>query len=190
VRPVLPAPVPDLRPFALRLFVVLVPLVSLLMLGRLVADWAEVARVTGEAPGPSAPRGFDWVQWEDRDGEIVAAYVYPGGTAFAAGLREDAVLFHLEFQKFFSADDVKRAVEDVRPGDVLVYDVVQHGQAQSFEIAITRYPTFLYPLSGSLWQSSLWGFGLAALPHLLRLVVVAPLAVRSARAGPTLEPCG
>ena len=84
-----------LRPssLALRAFVVLVPLVSLLMLGRLVADWMEIARVTGEAPSASAPRGFDWVQWQDRDGEIVAAYVYPGGTAFAAGLREGAVLY-------------------------------------------------------------------------------------------------
>lgn len=173
---------PALRPFALRLVVVVVPLVSLLMLGRLVADWREVARVTGAAPGPSAPRGFDWVQWEDRDGEIVAAYVYPGGTAHAAGLREDAVLYQLEFQQFFSADDVKRAVEGVRPGDVLMYDVVQYGQAQAFEIPITRYPTFLYPLDAALWQASLWGFGLAAFLHVLGLVIVAPLALRSARA--------
>ncbi len=167
---------------ALRVLVVLVPLVSLLMLGRLVTDWMEIARVTGEAPGPSAPRGFDWVQWQDRDGEIVAAYVYPGGTAFAAGLREDAVLYQLEFQQFFSAEDVKRAVEGVAPGDVLVYDVVQNGQLQSFEIGITRYPTFLYPLSGPLWQASLWGFAVVAFLHLLGLIIVAPLVWRSPRA--------
>ncbi len=173
-----------LRPsaVALRAFVVLVPLVSLLMLGRLVADWMEVAQITGEAPAPSAPRGFDWVQWQDRDGEIVAAYVYPGGTAYGAGLREDAVLFQWEFQQFFSAEDVKRAVEGVAPGDVLVYDVVQRGQPQSFEITITRYPTFLYPLSGPLWQASLWGFAVVAFLHLLGLVIVAPLAGRSPRA--------
>jgi signal transduction histidine kinase len=167
---------------ALRAFIVLVPLVSLLMLGRLVADWVEVAQVTGEAPRASAPRGFDWVQWQDRDGEIVAAYVYPGGTAFAAGLREGAVLYQLEFQQFFSAEDVKRAVEGVAPGDVLVYDVVQRGQPQSFEIGISRYPTFLYPLSGALWQASLWGFAVVAFLHLLGLIIVAPLARRSQRA--------
>jgi len=173
-----------LRPsaVALRFFVVLVPLVSLLMLGRLVADWVEISQVTGEAPAPSAPRGFDWVQWQDREGEIVAAYVYPGGTAFDAGLREDAVLFQWEFQQFFSAEDVKRAVEGVAPGDVLVYDVVQRGQPQAFEITITRYPTFLYPLSGPLWQASLWGFAVVAFLHLLGLVIVAPLAGRSRRA--------
>jgi signal transduction histidine kinase len=152
------------------------------MLGRLVADWVEIANVTGEAPRASAPRGFDWVQWQDRDGEIVAAYVYPGGTAYVAGLREDAVLYQLEFQQFFSAEDVKRAVEGVAPGDVLVYDVVQRGQPQSFEIRISRYPTFLYPLSGPLWQASLWGFAVVAFLHLLGLIIVAPLAGRSPRA--------
>lgn len=170
------------RPYALRAFVVLIPLVSLLMLGRLVADWRAVTRVTGEAPAPAAPRGFDWVQWEDREGEIVAAYVYPGGTAYAAGLREDALLYQLEFQQFFSAEDVKRAVEGVVPGDVLVYDVVQDDEGQSFEIPISRYPTFLYPLGAVLWQASLWGFALVAFFHLLGLVIVAPLALRSARA--------
>ena len=164
------------------MFVLLVPLVSLLMLGRLVVDWMEIARVTGETPDASAPRGFDWVQWQDRDGEIIAAYVYPGGTAYAAGLREGAVLYQMEFQQFFSAEDVKRAVEGVTPGDALVYDVAQGGQLQSFEIGITRYPTFLYPLSGLLWQASLWGFAVVAFLHLLGLIIVAPLIGRSLRA--------
>ncbi|MEM1041091.1 MAG: histidine kinase [Bacteroidota bacterium] len=166
---------------ALRVLVVLVPLVSLLMLGRLVADWRAIAQVTGETPAASAPRGFDWVQWQDRDGEIVAAYVYPGGTAYAAGLREEAVLYQFEFQQFFSAEDLKRAVEGVAPGDMLVYDVVQDDQLQSFEIPISRYPTFLYPLGGMLWQASLWGFALAAFLHLLGLTIVAPLVGRSRR---------
>ncbi len=166
----------------LRAFVALVPLVSLLMLGRLVADWWEIAQVTGETPRASAPRGFDWVQWQDRDGEIVAAYVYPGGTAFASGLRQGAVLYQFEFQQFFSAPDLKRAVEGVAPGDTLVYDVVQGDRLQSFEIPISRYPTFLYPLGGALWQTSLWGFSLAAFLHLLGLVIVAPLVGRSPRA--------
>lgn len=165
-----------------RLFLVLVSLLSLLALGRLAADWAEVARVTGEVPGPPSARGFDWVQWQDRDGEIVAAYVYPGGTAYMAGLREGAVLYQLEFQQFFSADDVTRAVEGIPPGSVLIYDVVQGGALESFEIEVTHYPTLLYPLSGPLWRASVWGFGIAAFLHLLGLVIVAPLAWRSRRA--------
>ncbi len=170
------------RPVALRVFVVLVPLVSLLMLGRLVADWWTIASVTGETPTASAPRGFDWVQWQDREGEIVAAYVYPGGTAYAAGLREGAVLYQFEFQQFFSAEDVKRAVEGVTPGDTLIYDVMQSERLQAFAVPISRYPTFLYPLGSMLWQASLWGFALVAFLHLLGLVIVAPLVGRSRRA--------
>ncbi|MDX1531568.1 MAG: histidine kinase, partial [Rhodothermales bacterium] len=170
-----------MRPLV-RAFVVVIALLSLLLLGRLIADWVEVSRLVGAAPTATTPRGFDWVQWEDRDGEIVAAYVYPGGTAYAAGLRVGAVLYQLEFQQFFSADDLKRAVEGVQPGTPLVYDVVQDGRLHAFEIPITRYPTFLYPLSGTLWQASLWGFGVVAFLHLLGLVVVAPLAWRSRRA--------
>lgn len=165
-----------------RLFLVLVSLLSLLALGRLAAGWAEVARVTGEVPGPPSARGFDWVQWQDHDGDIVAAYVYPGGTAYAAGLREGATLYQLEMQQFFSADDVARAVEGIAPGNVLLYDVVQDDAPASIEIEVTPYPTLLYPLSGALWQASAWGFGVAAFLHLLGLVIVAPLAWRSRRA--------
>ncbi len=171
--------------WAVRAFVVLVPLLSLLLLGRLVADWVEVTRITGEAPRAAAERGFDWVQWEDRDGEIVAAYVYPGGTAYAAGLREGAVLYRLDFQQFFLAEDVKRAVEGVPPGTALSYEVVEPaargGGAAAFEIPISRYPTFLYPLGGTLWQAALWGFALATFLHVLGLVIVAPLAERTRR---------
>lgn len=157
------------------------------MLGRLGADWVTVARVTGEAPLPVAPRGFDWVQWEDVDGEIVAVYVYPGGTADQAGLRQGAVLRQLEFQQFFSAEDVKRVVEGVHPGRVLTYDVLERGpdgtlRAAIYEIEITRYPTFLYPLSPALWQGALWGFAIAAFLHILGMVIIAPLARRTRRA--------
>jgi two-component system, LytTR family, sensor kinase len=172
---------------AVRAVIVLVPLLSLLMLGRLAADWIEVAQITGERPGPAAPRGFDWVQWEDVDGEIVATYVYPGGTAHQQGLVEGAVLIQLEFRQLFSADDVKRVVEGIPPGSVLTYDVFEPRPGDtrapvSYDIPITRYPTFLYPLSQLLWQMALWGFGIAAFLHVLGLVIVAPLAGRTRRA--------
>jgi two-component system, LytTR family, sensor kinase len=172
---------------AVRALVVLVPLLSMLLLGRVVVDWVTFSQLTGMAPSASAARGFDWVQWEDDDGDIVAVYVYPGGTAHAAGLREGAILFQLEYQQFFSAEDVKRVVEGVSPGRDLVYDVFEplpdgSRRAVSHEIRITRYPTFLYPLSGTLWQIAIWGFAVAAFLHVLGLVIVAPLARRTRRA--------
>jgi two-component system, LytTR family, sensor kinase len=173
--------------WTVRLLVVLVSLGSLMPLGRLVADWVQVVQLTGESPLAAAPRGFDWVHWEEVDGEIVATFVYPGGSAHAAGLPQDAILYQVEFQQFFSAEDVKQVVEGVRPGRTLTYDVVvpqPDGSRQpgSYEVLITRYPTFLYPLSRTLWLSAIWGFGLAAFLHVLGLAIVAPLALRSRRA--------
>ncbi|HLT48375.1 MAG TPA: histidine kinase, partial [Rubricoccaceae bacterium] len=156
-------------------------LLALVPFGRLVADWVEYARVVRVPLEPLPPRGFDWVRWEDRDGEIVAAYVHPGGTAHAAGLREGATLFQLEYQQFFSADDVKRVVER-SPGKTLAYEVTQDGALQTLDVPITRYPTFLYPLSPTLWVASAWAFALAAFVHLLAVLIVGPLALRSRRA--------
>ncbi|HLT48065.1 MAG TPA: hypothetical protein VK002_12600, partial [Rubricoccaceae bacterium] len=61
-----------LRPRAvwlLRLAVVVTALLALVPFGRLVADWVEYARVVRVPLEPLPPRGFDWVRWEDRDGE-------------------------------------------------------------------------------------------------------------------------
>ena len=165
----------------LRLAVVFTVLLALDPFGRLVADWVEYARVVRVPLEPLPPRGFDWVRWEDRDGEIVAAYVHPGGTAYEAGIREGAKLFQLEYQQFFSADDVKRVVER-SPGMTLAYEVTQGDELRTFEVRVTRYPTFLYPLSASLWLASAWTFALAAFVHLLALLIVVPLALRSRRA--------
>jgi two-component system, LytTR family, sensor kinase len=115
----------------------------------------------------------------------VAAYVYPGGTAYAEGMRAGAVLYRLDYQHFFSAEDVKRVVEGMRPGSEVIYEVMVPGagglRAETFEVLLSRYPTFLYPLSGTLWQASIWGFALAAFLHLLALAIVAPLAGRTQR---------
>lgn len=168
----------------LRLLLFVLPLAALYPVARLAADWIEVAQITGETPRAAPARGFDWVRWEDRDGSIVAAYVHPGGPADEAGIEPGAVLFQLEFMQLFSAEDVKRIVEGIPPGELLAYDVRQPDASatEAVEVEIARYPTFLYPLSGGLWQASLWGFALAALLHGLGLVLVAPMARRTRRA--------
>ncbi|MDX1418912.1 MAG: histidine kinase [Rubricoccaceae bacterium] len=165
----------------LRFAVVFTILLALAPFGRLVADWVEYARVVQVPLEPLPPRGFDWVRWEDRDGEIVAIYVHAGGTAHAEGRRGGGALFQLEFQQFFSADDVKRVVER-SPGMTLTYEVLQGGELRTLDIPVTRYPTFLYPLSATLWVSSAWAFGLATFIHLLAALIVVPLALRSRRA--------
>lgn len=172
--------------WVLRIGILLLAFGSLLLLGRLAGDWVGMARLTGEPPRPVPPRSFDWVQWEDLDGEIVAAYVYPGGTAYAEGLRPGAVLYRLEGQHFFSAEDVKRVVEGMRPGREVLYEVMERTpagpQPVGYVIPLTRYPTFLYPLGAALWQASIWGFALVTFAHVLALVTVLPLARRTRRA--------
>ena len=165
----------------LRVILVLIPMLALLPFGRLMADWVAFVRIV-EVPLPQLPpRGFDWVRWQDRDGEIEAVFVDPRGTAYQEGLREGATLFQLDFQQYFSADDVKHVIERSL-GSTLAYEVTQDDEELIFEIAITRYPTFLYPLSGSLWVASGWGYALVTFLHVLALLIAVPLAVRSKRA--------
>ncbi|MEL7362056.1 MAG: PDZ domain-containing protein, partial [Bacteroidota bacterium] len=165
----------------LRLAVVVLPLATLLPVGTLVMDWLEASRLVGAPLEAAPPRGFDWARWSDRDGDIVAAYVDPRGTAYAAGLRPGDVLFTLDGMQFFNADDVERAVAGLPPGATVAYSVTRSGVPVRLEVAITRYPTFLYPLSEALWQVSLWGFAIAAFLTVLALGIVAPLTVRSRR---------
>ncbi|HYE95477.1 MAG TPA: histidine kinase [Rubricoccaceae bacterium] len=173
-----------LRPFTarfLRVFVVLVAVVALLPVGHLAADWVSFVRVVGRPLEPLPPRGFDWVYWTDREGEIVAAYVVPLSPAHEAGLRAGDVLFQLQYQQFFTAEDVKQVVSRAS-GQALPYEVTRGDEPLVFEVPITRYPTFLYPLSSALQVASAWGFSLAAFLHLLALLTVAPLVLRSKRA--------
>ena len=161
--------------------VLLLVAVSVLPLGRLVADWWAVVRVVGEV-APQPARSFDWVRWEDQDGEIVAAYVDARGTAYAAGLREGAVLYQADFQQFFQSDDLRRAIEGAGSGRVVTYEVVQNGVLVAVDVPLTRYPVFTYPLGRQLWQASVWGFAVAGFLHVLALLVVGPLLVRGRRA--------
>lgn len=165
----------------LRLVVLLVPLVSLIPFGRLVADWIEFARVVDVPLSPLPPRGFDWVRWQDVEGDIVAVYVDPRGTAYQAGVREGAKLYELGFQQYFSSEDVKRVIER-SSGSILDYEVTMDGKPRMFEVQITRYPTFLYPLDSTLWVASGWGYALVTFIHILAFLIVVPLAFRSDRA--------
>lgn len=176
-----------MRRWTIRLLIVLVPMISLAPIARIVSDWHDMTILTGHTPPPAPPRGFDWIHWDDVDGEITATYVYPGSPAHREGMRSGSVLYRLAEQQFFSAEDVKQVVQHVSPGTILIYEVRlpfgdDSGVVFTLDIPITRYPTFLYPLSGILWQVSLWGFAVASFLHILGWVIVAPLAPRSRRA--------
>ncbi len=131
---------------------------------------------------PSAPKAFDWVLWEDNDGVIEAAYVFPNGPAAVGGVRAGDIFYSLEYQQYFNADDVKRAVEGIPPGETRLYQLMRDDRFTEVPVTFTRYPTFIYPLSTTIWQFSLWGFTLGAFLHILGLVIAAPLAIRSRKA--------
>lgn len=119
------------------------------------------------------------MEWDDEDGAVQAAYVFPSGSAFEAGLRRGDLLYELEYQQIFSADDLKRAVEGIPPGQIRTYTVQRDTGLESFDVQISLYPTFLYPLSTALWYASIWAFVFAAFLHSLALIVVMPLATRT-----------
>ncbi len=160
---------------------VLLPLLALLPAGLIVADWVRVAQVAGttvEAPA----RSFDGTLWQEREGLIVAAYVFPSSPASEAGLRTGDVFYMLEFQQYFNAEDVQRVMEGLPPGATVTYHVRRDNQFSAVTVRLTHYPTFLYPLSTGLWRFALWGFALGAFFHVLGLTITVPLAQRSRRA--------
>ncbi len=161
---------------------------SLLPLARVGLDWVQVYRLTGVMPGESSPSSFDWVVWEDRDGEIRATYVFPHGPAAGAGLRVDDAFYMLDGFQYFSAEDLESAMQGTRPGEMRTFYLMREAPAGDGDelvtvpVRFTRYPTFLYPLSEALWTFSLWGFTLGAFFHILGLAIAAPLARRSRKA--------
>ncbi len=158
---------------------VLAPLVAMLPLGRIAADWMSLARVLQDAPVETAPRGFDWVVWDDEDGVIRADYVFPKGPGYEAGIREGHVFYTLANQQYFNAEDLMGVVEGITPGSRHTYQLFQRDELQEVAVTFLRYPTFMYPLSSSLWLYSLWGFAFVAFLHVLALVIAAPVAARS-----------
>ncbi|MBT8399962.1 MAG: PDZ domain-containing protein, partial [Rhodothermia bacterium] len=159
------------------------PLIALLPLGLTVYDWARLSILTADpSVGASTSRSFDWVVWTDEDGPIVADYVFPTGPAAQAGLESGDVFYTLDMQQYFSLTALQRAVEGIKPGDVVLYSIVRDGRQVDAEVELTQYPTFLYPLSPSVWNFSLWGFTLAAFIHILGILAAVPIAFRSDRA--------
>ena len=154
-------------------------LLALYPLVRIGVDWYQVSRVFG--PGDSSPpvRSFDWVVWEDTDGPISADFVFRSGPAARAGIASGSSFYKMDDRQYFNAVDLRQAIDGSQPGDVRRYVIVSDGEHRYADVQLTRYPTFLYPLSGTLWQFSLWGFTLGAFFHLLGLVIAAPLSIRS-----------
>jgi two-component system, LytTR family, sensor kinase len=149
---------------------------------RMAQDWYALSRLLPDVPQRASVAGFDWVHWEDDDGAIVASYVFPRGPAAHAGIRSGDVFYELEHQQYFTATDLKRAVDGVSPGLSRTYFLVRDGEFHGATVRFTQYPTFLYPLSGALWYASLWGFIIGSFLHILGLAIVGPLALRSRKA--------
>ncbi|SHK11720.1 histidine kinase [Rhodothermus profundi] len=167
-----------------RLGLLLLPLVAIVAvwpIGRMVHDGWELVQLTGQVP-QAPPRGFDWVHWVADEGRIVAGYVFPNGPAARAGIRPGDVFYLLDFQQFFNLEDLKQAIDGQPPGSVHTYALFRDGNYLEARVRFTRYPTFLYPLSPTLWQFSLWGFALGSFVHVLALLLLFPLARRSRRA--------
>ncbi len=162
-----------------RALVLLVPLVALLPVGRVVSDWVEVSRFVSAGAARATVQSYDWVFWNDDNGKIVAAYVFPRGPAAEAGVRNRDVFYELDYHQYFNAADLRHAVEGIEPGSVHTYSVLRGDEIFDFRVRTSRYPTFLYPLSSAVWQFAIWGFMLAAFLHVLGLIIALPLAVRS-----------
>ncbi|GAB5535334.1 MAG: hypothetical protein Rubg2KO_15830 [Rubricoccaceae bacterium] len=173
---------PTRRPaiWGLRVAILVVSALSLLPIARVIADALEFARVIGRTQEAPPPRGFDGIEWID-DGAIVASYVMPRGPGDAAGIRAGDELAALDFAQVFTADDLVAQTQRAT-GTVQAYSINRDGQRLDVDVAIVRYPTFLYPLSRTLWAASGWGFALATVLHLLALSTVLPFVRRSPRA--------
>lgn len=164
------------------LLVGVVMLMTLLPLGRLLRDRILYADLVSDVESRPLFRGFDWVNWDDVEGQITAVYVFPRGTAYDAGIRQGDILYEFDFTQYFNSDALKRVIESVPPRDVRTYSVLRGDDIQSFEVRFSRYPTFLYPLGVGLWSASIWGFIGGGFLHLLALIIVTPLTFRSTSA--------
>ena len=165
-----------------RAVVVLMTILALLPLARWLVDWFEVTKMLDSPPLQTSSYGYDWVSWQEREGIIYAGYVLPKGPAARAGLQNGDVFLMLDYHQYFNADDLVKAIDGINPGEVHTFTVSRDSEFVNADVQFTRYPTFLYPLSNALWQFSIWGFLLGAFFHIVGLVIVGPLAVRSPKA--------
>lgn len=154
---------------------------------RLASDWWELrgylAEMEGLVPMSSgSAEAFDWVVWDDADGQIEARYVFPTGPAAEGGLQAGDTFYMLDNIQYFTIQDLRDAVRGAGPGKIKSYLVERDGAYHDVEVRFTRFPTFLYPRSEILWQFALWGFAIGAFFHFLALSIAAPLARQSEQA--------
>jgi len=163
--------------------VIVLPFIVLQPIGQVLFEWYEYARIVPPDPIDVSERGFDWAFWDDSDGPIEAVYVLPAGPASKAGLKKGDVFFSLDNQQYFNVEELREAIDGISPGSQHSFIVLrgEEREAVTFNVTFTRYPTFLYPFSESLWRFSIWGFTLAAFFHVLGLLIIVPVAVRSRR---------
>lgn len=161
------------------ILIVAVMLTTLLPLGRLLRDRILYAELVTDVDPRPLFRGFDWINWDDVEGQITAVYVFPRGTGYESGIREGDILYEFDFTQHFNADALKRVIESVPPGARRTYTVLRGDDMLSIEVPFSRYPTFLYPLGQGLWSASIWGFVGGGFLHLLALIIITPLAFRS-----------
>lgn len=163
--------------------VLVLPFIVLQPIGQVLYEWFEYSRIVPLDPLDVTEQGFDWVFWDDSDGPIEAVYVLPSGPASKAGLRRGDVFFSLDGQQYFNVEELREAIDGISPGSQHSFIVLrgEERNAVGLNITFTRYPTFLYPFSESLWRFSIWGFTLAAFFHVLGLLIIVPVAMRRRR---------
>lgn len=147
-----------------------------------MVDWFEIVRVWGISEIGISERGYDWVSWQEDDGLIKAAHVFPTNGSEEETLAVGDIFYELDYVPYFELEALQGAIEGVPSGGIRTYTVQRGNQQIEVDVTFTRYPTFLYPLSLSLWQFSIWGFVFGCFFHVLGLIVVVPLARRSKKA--------
>lgn len=162
----------------------ILPFLVLIPIGQVIFEWIEFARFVPLSTVQVSERGFDWVFWQDVDGSIEATYVLQTGPENETGIQQGDVFFALDDQQYFNVEQLREAIEGISPGSVHSFIVLRGEDEGSVvkDVRFTRYPTFLYPLSAPLWQFSIWSFTLAAFFHVLGLLIVVPVALRSRKA--------
>ncbi len=164
--------------FRYRVFFLLLVLVALFPVMRLLADWWTYREIYRLSAGVTY-RSFDWIEWEEREGNIVVAHVFAGSPAHRAGIQPGDMFYTLAGRQFFRVADLRSAIEGMEPGSVTSLRVIRNGQPLTFSLRLTRYPAMLYPLNAALWSAARWGFAIAAFLHVLALILVIPLVFLS-----------
>ena len=159
-------------------------LLALLPVVTIVQNWMEIAEFEGGGAllqKPSA-RGSDWVVWDDIDGSITAAFVFPTGPGSKGGIQRGDQFYSLEYNQYFNADDLHHAIAGIKPGLTRSFQLFRDGRFEEVSVTFERLPAFLYPRSTIVWQFALWAFTIGAFFHILGLIIAAPLALHNRRA--------